>query len=216
MRKASCFFAALSALVSIGIPAAEVGLVTAVSGSVKLQEEKSVVSELRAFVKLREGDQLTMEGVSRLQVVYFHGGRQETWQGAGALEVGNESSKPLKGGLQPEVKTLPAILVKQLSKTPSPEGGVKTGMIRLRSLATPHDKLETVEKNYADMRKQADADDRNPELFLMASYFEQREFEKLEVFMRQLGEQSPGDEGLAAINSLYSKAIIEAKGSEKK
>ena len=216
MRKAKLFgVAVVWALVTVGASAAEVGLVTAVSGSIKWQDEKAVVSELKPFVKVREGDKLMLEGVSRLQVVYFEGGRQETWLGAGAIEVGPGSSKMVKGSIEPEIKTLPAILVKQLSKTPSPDGNVKTGMIRLRSLTPPYDKLETVEKDYAEMRKQADVNDLNPELFLMASYFEQRQFEKLEAVLKQLNEKAPGDPGLVALNSLYSRAISEAKSAAK-
>jgi hypothetical protein len=214
MTKTGWFGGALLALVSFGALAAEVGLVTAVSGNVKLQEEKAVASELKPFVKVRERDQLMMEGSSRLQVVYFEGGRQETWQGPVVLEVGNGSSKTLKGSLQPEIKTLPAILVKQLSKTPSPDGNVKSGMIRMRSIP-PYEKLETVEKNYEEMRKQADAKDRNPELYLLASYLELREFDKLENVLRQLNEKGSGDQDLAALNMLYSRAVREAKSAGK-
>ena len=201
-------------LVSGSAFAAEVGLVTAVSGSIKWQEEKSAASELKPFVKLREGDRVMMEGSSRLQLVYFEGGRQETWQGSGELAVGNGSSTTLKGNLQPEVRTLPAILVKQLSKTPSPDGNVKTGMIRMRSIP-PYDRLDTVEKEYAEMRKQTDSSDRNPELYLLASYLELREFDKLESLLKQLQAKAPDDTDLAALNKLYSTAISEAKGAGK-
>lgn len=215
MYKSGWFGGALLALVSFGALAAEVGLVTAVSGKVKLQEEKAVASELKPFVKVRERDQLMMDGSSRLQVVYFEGGRQETWQGGpGVLEVGNGSSKTLQGSLQPEIKTLPAILVKQLSKTPSPDGNVKSGMIRMRSIP-PYEKLETVEKNYEEMRKQADTKDLNPELYLLASYLELREFDKLENVLRQLNEKRSGDQDLAALNMLYSRAVREAKSTGK-
>ena len=215
MIKTGWLGGALLALVSLGSFAAEVGLVTAVSGNVKLQEEKTAASELKPFVKVRERDQLMMEGNSRLQVVYFEGGRQETWQGPVVLEVGNGSSKTLKGSLQPEIKTLPAILVKQLSKTPSPDGNVKSGMIRMRSIP-PYEKLETVEKNYEEMRKQADTKDLNPELYLLASYLELREFDKLENVLRQLNEKGSGDQDLAALNMLYSRAVREARTSEKR
>jgi len=214
MIKTRWFCGWLLALVSLGALAAEVGLITAVSGNVKLQEEKAAASELKPFVKVRERDQLMMEGSSRLQVVYFEGGRQETWQGPVVLEVGNGSSKTLHGSLQPEIKTLPAILVKQLSKTPSPDGNVKSGMIRMRSIP-PYEKLETVEKNYEEMRKQADAKDRNPELYLLASYLELREFDKLENVLRQLNEKGSGDQDLAALNMLYSRAVREAKSTGK-
>ena len=202
------------ALISLNAAAAEVGLVTAVSGNIKLQEEKATAHELRPFVKLREGDLLMLEGTSRLQMVYFEGGRQETWQGVGALEVGNGSSMALSGSLQTDVKTLPAILVKQLSKTPSPDGNIKAGMVRLRSIP-PYDRLETVEKDYAEMRKLAEASDRNPELYLLASYFELREFDRLEALLRNLNEKTPGDPGLVALNALYSRAITEAKSAGK-
>ena len=214
MHKAYWLGSVLLVLLSMGASAAEVALVTAASGNVKLQEEKAAASELKPFIKVREGDRLLMEGASRLQVVYFEGGRQETWSGRGALEVGSVSSKAIKGTMQPEIKTLPAILVKQLAKTPAQDGNVKTGMIRMRSMP-PYDRLETVEKNYDEMRKQAVAGDLNPELYLLASYFELREFDKLEALLRQLNEKASETQELAALNMLYAHAIRDAKSTAK-
>ena len=208
MSKSGVLGAFLLALVSMPVLAVEVGLVTAVSGNVKWQEEKSVASDLKPFVKLRDGDQLTMDGAARVQLVYFEGGRQETWQGSGVLEVGTTSSKAVKGSQQPEVKVLPAILVKQLAKTPASDGNVKTGMIRLRSMTPP---IESVERDYAEMRKQADSTDRNPELFLLASYFERGEYAKLEALLGKMNEEKPGDPEILALNGLYSNAISAAK-----
>jgi hypothetical protein len=215
MRKSGCFAAAILALVSLAATAGEVGLVTAVSGKVKWQEMKAVASELKPFVKVREGDRLMLEEASRLQVVYFEGGRQETWLGAGALEVGNGSSRTLKGSLQPEVRTLPLILVKQLSKTPSLDSNVKSGMIRMRSIPS-HDRLEAAEMNYAELRKQAEPGDRNPELYLLASYYELDEFDKLEAMLGQMNDKAPKDPELAALTALYSAAISNARAPEKR
>ena len=171
-----------------------------------------LAGELKPFVKVRAGDHLLMEAASGLQVVYFESARQETWQGAGVLEVGDGLSKPLKGSPQAQVKTLPAILVRQLAKTPSPDGNVKTGMIRLRALSSP---LESVEKEYAEMRREAGAGDRNPELYLLASYFELREFDKLEALLAQMNEQTPGAPELSALNALYYRAVSAAKSAAK-
>lgn len=214
MRKV-VWLGALLMILSAAASAVEVGLVTAVAGGVRLQEEKAAASELKPFIKLREGDRLTLQGNSRLQVVFFDGGRQETWQGAGALEVGTASSKAVSGGVKPEVRTLPAILVKQLSKTPSPDGSVKTGMIRMRSMSAVGT-LESVEKNYADLRQQTGAADRSPELYLLASYLELREFGKLEGLLGQLREKNPGDAQIAALNALYLRAINNAKTADKR
>ena len=202
-------------LLSAGASAVEVGLVTAVSGNVTLQEDKSTASEIKPFIKLREGDRLTLQSKSRLQVVFFDGGRQETWQGAGALEVGSVSSKAVKGGVQAEVRTLPAILVKQLSKTPSPDGAVKTGMIRMRSMGTAGT-LESLESNYADLRKQVEASDRSPELYLLSGYLELREFDKLEGILKQMRESNPADSQVATLGALYSRAVSSAKMSDKR
>lgn len=209
MRKMKWLGAVLIFL-SIGVSAAEVGLVTALSGVVKLQEEKSFASTLGAFVKLREGDRLILQGNARLQIVFFDGGREETWQGAGALTVGRESSQVVKGSLQPEVRTLPAILVKQLAKTPSADGPVKVGMIRMRSIQ-PATSLESVEAEYVELRKQAAADDRNPELYLLASYFELREFDKLDGALKRLDDANPGDAQLVVLKMHYSQAVSKAK-----
>lgn len=218
MLKAGWLGAAFMVFAVAGASAAEVGLVTAVSGNVKLQEEKAPVSELRPFVKVRVGDQLLLEGASRLQVVYFEGGRQETWQGQVTLEVGSASSRPLTGNLQPEIKTLPAILVKQLSKTPSADGNVKTGMIRMRSMsiAPAQDSLDTVVRNYDEMRKLAESGDRNPELYLLASYFEIGEFDRLEALLKKLVDKAPEDAQLVALNALYLSAINDVKSAQKR
>jgi hypothetical protein len=198
---------------SISVQAVEVGLVTAVSGSVMLQDDKTAASELKSFIKVRDGDQLILQENSRLQVVYFNGGRQETWQGTGTLEIGTTSSKILKGGLPSEVKTLPPILVRQLSKTPSPDGAVKAGMIRMRSVPTP-EKVELAESNYADLRKQSDPTDRKPEIFIFSAYLELREFDKLDALLKAYGERSPQDPELHALVEIYARAIKSAKANQ--
>ncbi|MCC6656830.1 MAG: hypothetical protein IT512_01455 [Rhodocyclaceae bacterium] len=208
MRSVACWLGLF--LLSATAWGAEVGLVTALSGKAMLQEEKAAAAELRPFVKLRPGDRLVLEAATRLQLVYFEGGRQETWQGAGQLEVGGAASKPLKGGLQPEVKTLPAIMVKQLSKTPSADGNVKAGMVRMRSMPSGGT-LESIERNYADLRQKADPGDRNPELYLLSGYFELREYERLERLLAQLGEKTPNDLELRTLKALYARAINNAR-----
>ena len=202
---------ALLSLLVTNVSAAETGLVTAISGTIKLKDEKSAVSVLKAFTKLREGDLVMMDGVSRLQVVYFDGGLQETWLGTGEIGIGSTSSKKIKGSPQLETKTLPAILVKQLTKTPSAEGNVKAGMVRLRSIPSS-EKTRDAENQYEQLRGQTDPGDRSPELYLLASYLELREFDKLDNFLKQLNEKSPNDAELATLTELYAKAASEAKG----
>ena len=88
-------------------------------------------------------------------------------------------------------------------------------MIRMRSIA-PNDKLASVEKTYDEMRKLADAGDRNPELYLLASYFELSEFDRLEALLKKLGDQAPGDAQLAVLKALYLSAISDIKSVAKR
>ncbi|MBI4741907.1 MAG: hypothetical protein HY777_10255 [Betaproteobacteria bacterium] len=214
------FYGVLPAFFSLNICAAEAGLITALSGSVKLLDDKEASAEIKPFVKVRRGDRLKIgeanesDGRARLQIVYFDSARQETWTGGGTLEIESQSAKVLKGSLRAEVRMLPEILVKQLSRTPSSGGNVKAGMIRLRAMASLETE-ESAEKAYADLRQQAVAGDRIPELYLLVSYFELRAYDKLEALLAQLGEKAPGDAEVAALAALYSRAIGEAKAEKR-
>ncbi len=215
MNKSGWVGAALFALLASNSWADETGLVTALSGTVKLKDEKAAVTSLKAFTKLRQGDQIMLEGVSRIQVVYFDGGLQETWLGSGEIGIGNTSSKKIKGSPQLETKTLPQILVKQLTKAPSrdAEGNVRTGMVRTRNILSK-EKTEAAEKEYAQLRSQTEAGDRSPELYLLASYLELREYDKLESFLKELNEKSPNDAELASLTDLYTRAVNELKSGK--
>lgn len=189
--------------------AADVGIVTALSGSVQLQEGIEPAHDIKAFIKLRENDKLTLKANTRLQIVYFEKGGQETWQGAGVLRLGSASSQLLQGNAQVARKTLPLILVNQLTKTPALDRG-RAGMVRVRAMHSP-DELETLEKNYAALRKEVPAAERSPELFLLAGYFDLKEFEKLKIHLNQLVQNNPDDSEIKALQAHYAKAMELAK-----
>lgn len=193
--------------------AVEVGLVTQVSGRVNLQAEKNLPGKLQPFIKLRPGDRLILDESARLQIVYFDGGRQETWQGVGKLKVGEQASTVTAGKLQPAVKELPRILVKQIAKTPGPDGNVKAGMIRMRSIPGSSS-LESVEKTYAELKAQAEASDLNPEIYLLSSYFELQEYDKVESLLSDMSRKSPADMEVKVLASLYKRAINKARTAQ--
>lgn len=59
-----------------------------------------------ALTKLRMGERLLLKKEAQLRIVYFDGGRQETWNGEAQLAVGSaESTK--SAGADPEVKKFP-------------------------------------------------------------------------------------------------------------
>lgn len=208
MRWAWCGFGML--FLTAAAWGADAGLVTSLSGRVLLQEERAATTELKPFARLHAGDRLTLEGASHLHLVYFDSGREEVWQGAGQLEIGSGASKVVKGGLQPAARNLPPIVVRQIARTPPADGGASPDKGRMRSMPAAGT-LESLEKHYAELRRQAEAEDRNPELYLLAGYFELREFERVEALLKRMSEKAPGDMELRVLKSLYARAITNAK-----
>lgn len=180
----------------------DTGMLTQVQGSVTLAGEKDNGKAALAFSKVRAGDKLTLSKGAHLQVVYFEGGRQETWQGSGQVEVGASESK--SATLKPEVKQLPAILVKQLVRTPSPDLKNRTGMILLRSITTP-DKVKSLEDNYTAMRKEIAPTDFTPEMYLLSGLFEMKEYQKIRDVLADLSAKQPGNADAKAIVDHYSR-----------
>lgn len=193
--------------------AADVALVTALEGNVS-RLANGGPQPVQNFVKLKEGDVLALDKGARLQIVYFDGGRQETWAGAGKLAVARGESKAT-GLAAPEVRQLPAIMVKQIARTPALDTHGRGGVTRLRSIATP-EKIAGVEKTYAKLKSEAAPDDLNPEFYRLSGFFEMRDLERVETILADLQKQRGGDPQAKLLVSLYKKALKDARvGNDK-
>ncbi|MGE5467705.1 MAG: hypothetical protein ACM3Y9_09805 [Ignavibacteria bacterium] len=184
----------------------DVALITVVEGNVARAASLHGPKPVPAFVKLKSGDRLTL-AAARVQIVYFESGRQETWRGDGRLEIGTGASKAT-GLPEPEARTLPDIMVKQIAKTPTLDSQGRAGAVRLRGLPSP----ATVEKilaTYRQLRDWAEANDLNPELFLLSALFEQRDVERIQQVLADLPVKRPNDAQVDQVVALYRK-LIEA------
>lgn len=181
--------------------AAESALITALGGSVQLLG--SPAQPARAFIKLRPGQQLELGSAARLELVYFDGGRHETWAGVGRLNVGATQSQLLAGQAQVQAKTLPALLVRTLAKTPAQDEVGRTGMLRVRKIAieNPH---AAAEQTYAELRATAGPNDHTAQAYLLAYYFEKRDLEALRQRLRDWQDEATRDPALAELLALYA------------
>lgn len=182
-------------------------LITSLQGSVGLVTPQGR-QPLQAFVKLKRGDLLALAD-AKLQIVFFESGRQEIWQGGGRLEVLASEGKGF-GLPKPEVKTLPAVMVKQIARMPALDSQGRAGAMRLRALATP-EAIAKLENDYRKMRMEAVRGDLNPELFLLSGFFEMRELDRVEQVLRDLQQARPGDVEVGLMAALYQKAIRNAR-----
>lgn len=191
--------------------AAEVALVTSVQGKVSRLAEAVPVA-VEAFVKLKAGDRLSLERDSRLQVVYFESGRQETWSGPGSLEMSQREGKP-SGLPAPEVKSLPLVMARQLARTPALDSQGRGGVTRLRSVPSP-DAMIKLEDNYYQLKSRAARDDLGPEMYLLSGLYEMRELDRVERVLGDLQQDGPKNQETALLISLYRKAVKNARESK--
>jgi hypothetical protein len=181
-----------------------VALVTAVEGKVS-RITASGNEPVQSFVKLKQDERILLENGARIQLIFFASKRQESWHGAGQLEINLAEGKG-HGLPEPQFKVLPDVLVKQISKTPTLDSQGRAGMVRLRSIPTP-DALAKLDKDYRQLRQGAADDDLNPELFLLAGLLEMRQMDRIEQVLSEFKTLHPDNMEAGILLSLYQKTL---------
>ena len=100
----------------------DVGLVTRLSGEVDYWDQDNKPVRAQAFMKVRQGDRFKLAKNDVLTLLYFAGGRQETWQGPVILTAGltESSTQGCKNPPSPEVKMMPASAIQKIGAAPFP------------------------------------------------------------------------------------------------
>jgi hypothetical protein len=188
--------------------AADVALVMSVQGKVMRQDGTNSVP-VEAFVKLGEGDRLSLEKDAQLRVAYFENGRHETWSGPGSLELAVRGGQPA-GLAAPELKTLSLAVARQLARTPAVDREGRKAPVRTRAVQAP-DAMARLEATYQELRGRAGADDLEPETYLLSGLFELRELDRVEKLLGELKQERPKNLEAALLISLYRKAVKNAR-----
>jgi len=201
-----------AAFAQAAYPGGDAALVTALDGTVH-RLSTAGREPVQAFVKLKPGDKLALEGNARIQLVFFESRRQESWNGSGSLEIAAVEGKS-RDLAPPQVKTLPAILVKQIAKTPALDSQGRAGVVRLRAIPTP-EALAKLDQNYRQLRQETDKDDLNPELFLLVGLLEMRQLDRIEQVLADLQAMHPGNLEAKVLVALYQKTLKNLRESGK-
>jgi hypothetical protein len=187
-----------------GVASAQVAMLTQVAGDVKVAAKGAAPRAAVPFLKLNEGETLTLAGGARVQMVYLASGRQEIWKGAGPVAIGGKEST--SASLKPETSQVPAVILKQLAKTPVVGQTGKTGMVMLRSM-DDLEALDQLEADYKEFRKTAAADDTTPEVFFLTGLLEYKDFERAEKVLAEL----KGKPAYQAVVEHFAPLVAEAK-----
>lgn len=189
---------------------ADTVLVTGVSGAVTLESVGNTKMALEPFVRLKEGDRLNLPAAASLSLVYVGKARQESWQGAGSLLIGEAESKAVAGQPQLKARPLPPEVARQMNRTPVASADGKVGMLRTRSVP-PVDAVTRLEREYQEMRSQTTAADILPEVYLLAGLYDLRQYERVEAELKRIVAAYPNDPGVPALRQLYTKALNDAR-----
>ena len=197
-----CLAAPLAQALSI-----DAALITQLQGEVSVESDKGAKRPALPFLKLAAGETLQLKAGSKVQVVYFESGRQESWTGAGQVEVAATEGR--SRAMTPEVKQLPPLMVKQLAKTPGAGQQGRAGMVVMRSLPTP-DKVVRLENQYAEFKKDSNVDDLTPEVFYLSGLIELKEGDRARAVLSMLRARQ-GEAGVLPIVE-YFTPLAESLG----
>jgi hypothetical protein len=181
----SCRILLLIAFSVAGTAWADVAMLTQISGEVSVAGKAGNRAAV-PFLKLTSGEKLTLGKDARVQMVYFGNGRQEIWKGAGQIEIGSLEGR--SASLKPETKQLPPLVINQLAKTPAAGQQGRTGMVMLRSLGDP-DAGDHLDKQYAELRKNALPYDTTPEVFLLSGLLDLKEYDRARKLLAELRDK---------------------------
>lgn len=206
------------AAASAAAVASDVGLVNHLAGEVSYTSG-SATAKAKAYMKMREGDRFSVPAGGQLRIVYFQGGRQESYTGPATLTAGTQQSS-VQSGAQPQVSTLPQGVPQKIAQTPEliqiarlgRSGGVAVRGLNGERRLTPQQQAEVKQAKvtYEQLRKSAAADDITPELYLYSVLQDHLLYSDMKQVVAEMQKRQPSNPDVAVMAD-YVKVRSEAK-----
>lgn len=192
---------------------ADVGLVNLVAGDVMFTPSAGAPAKVQAFMRLRDGDRVTVPAGGQVRVVFFDGARQERWSGPASFRAAKTQSEPITGKPS-EVQVLPASVPQRISRVPELMQNAKLGGIQVRGGLTRQQEasleqqasLREAKSTYEKMRVEMPADDITPELFYYSALHDFLLYDDMRVVVDEMVRKQPGNEDVRTL-----KAWVESR-----
>jgi hypothetical protein len=194
--------AALMVASGLARAAGDVGLVNQLQGEVTYQGG-AAAARASAFMKVREGDRFSVPEGAILRIVYFDGGRQETWKGPAQFKAGAKQGEAQSG--KPEVAQVPGAAPAKLAQTAEVIQIAKLGRaggVTVRGIKGPQlsaaqaAEVAQAKKVYEGWRATAAADDITPELYLYTVLDANMLYDDMKPVVKSMLERQPGNEDI--------------------
>jgi hypothetical protein len=198
--------------------ASDVGLVNHLAGDVSYTSG-TATAKAKPYMKVREGDRFTVPAGAQLRLVYFQGGRQESFTGPATLTAGAQQST-IQSGAQPQTTTLPSGVPQKIAQTPEliqiaklgRSGGVAVRGVNGERKLTPQQQAEVkqAKQTYDQLRKGSAADDITPELYLYSVLQDHLLYADMTQVVAEMQKRQPANPDVAAMAE-YVKVRNEPK-----
>ena len=176
----------------------DVGLVNMLAGEVSYASEGAAAAKAQSFMKVRQGDRFTVPAGAAVRVVYFQGGRQETWKGPASFKAGARQGE---GGTPTEVTVLPASVPQKIAQVPEliqiaklgRSGGVAVrGAAKAPRLSAEQQaEVKAAKDTYGKLRSQLGADDITPELYLYSVLQDYLLYDDMRPVVDEMSKRQP-------------------------
>jgi hypothetical protein len=178
----------------------DVGLVNMLSGDVSYQPSGAAASKAQAFMKVRQGDRFTLPAGAQIRIVYFSGGRQETWGGPAAFSAGAQQGEA-SNGKPSAVSTLPGSVPQKIAQVPEliqiaklgRSGGVavRGGGKPPRLTAEQQAEVNGAKTTYKQLRSSSTAEDITPELYLYSVLQDYLLYDDMKPVVEEMAKRQP-------------------------
>jgi hypothetical protein len=228
LRATAWFLAWLMAFAGLALagPAqsADVGLVTQVGGKAVYSDALDVNKPVPVvpFMKIREGDRVTLPQGASVKLVFFAGASQENWSGPVTLTVGKDGGRVEAGpgAARVEVTKIPMQVAEVMQTAPmaaTRDNISKGGFVNVRAPKVrplPFDdegkaKVAAAREAYAAMRAEAAPDDAYPEWYLTGVLAKYGLYEDMGKLVDDRLAQRPKN---AALKQLKARVAAMSKG----
>lgn len=190
----------LAAGASLSAWAGDVGLVNQLNGDVSYQSGSASPAKASAFMKLRDGDKISVPEGGLVRVVYFDGGRQEIWKGPATFKAGAKQGEAFSGkadisqvpgGVAPKLAQTSEVL--QIAKLGRAGGVTVRGVRKELGSLPPAQQAEVAQakKTYESWKAGAPADDITPEMYYYTVLQDYMLYDEMRAVVKTMQDKQP-------------------------
>lgn len=197
----------------VGAQFRDVGLVNRVSGDARFVPVNGASTQVKPFMRVREGDRFNLAAGAQLRVVFFEGSRQERWVGPASFRAARAEGEPISGAAA-KVTQLPAAAPQRIARMPDLMQNAKLGGLRVRGATVsaqpagnPAGTVAEARATYEELKLALPADDITPELYYYAALQEHGNYEAMGLVVEEMQRKAPANEDLKALADWVKKKI---------